>query len=224
MSDQRAPHQQVLQTRGPAVGRISGINHLVLFVGDLDRAVTFYRDVLGLRIVRTQPRFSTNALSLQGQALMSSGHLGDGSLVDFSVRQVFFQMGNGEIFSVYEVDGIEPEPDASVVSFLWPEVRAKPPTRPAKLDHLSFNVETRDDIVWFREHLLREGVACSELVERRGSDDSHRFLTSIYFSDPSNNPLEIATFDWGDPGWEGYQFDSWFRDPEPVPALLEPRK
>jgi catechol 2,3-dioxygenase-like lactoylglutathione lyase family enzyme len=222
MSDQRAPQQQVVQVHGPAAGRISGINHIVLFVRDLDEAVSFYRDVLGLKIVRTQPRFSTNALSLQGQALMSSGDLGNEALVDFSVRQVFFQMGNGELFSVYEVDGTAPQPDASVVSFLWPKGSSKPPTRPAKLDHLSFNVETRDDIVWFRDHLRSEDVACSELVERRGSDDSHRFLTSIYFSDPSNNPLEIATFDWGDPGWQGYQFDAWFRDPEPVPSLLDP--
>jgi catechol 2,3-dioxygenase-like lactoylglutathione lyase family enzyme len=221
MSDQRAPHQQVLQVRGPAAGRISGINHIVLFVGDIEAAVRFYRDVLGLKIVRTQPRFSTNALSLQGKALMSSGDLGNESLVDFSVRQVFFQLGNGELFSVYEVDGVEPEPDASVVSFLWPEAGAKAPLRPAKLDHLSFNVETRDDLIWFRDHLRREGVDCSELVERRGSDDSHRFLASIYFSDPSDNPLEIATFDWGDPGWDGYRFDAWFRDEEPVPALLE---
>jgi catechol 2,3-dioxygenase-like lactoylglutathione lyase family enzyme len=222
MPDQRQPHQQVLQVQGPAAGKIGGINHLVLFVGDLDEAVKFYRDVLGLKVVRTQPRFSTNALSLQGQALMSSGHLANESLVDLSVRQVFFQMGNGEIFSVYEVDGVEPEPDASVVSFLWPEVSSRQPTRPAKLDHLAFDVETRDDLVWFRDHLRRESVACSDLVERKGSDDSHRFLASIYFTDPSNNPLEIATFDWGDPGWEGYRFDAWFRDPEPVPALLEP--
>ena len=44
------------------------------------------------------------------------------------------------------------------------------------------------------------GVAVSDVVERRGGDDSHRFLTSIYFADPSGNPLEIATFDWDSPG------------------------
>lgn len=140
--------QQVVKEHGAATGRITGINHIVLFVGDLDEAVTFYRDVLGLKVVRTQPRFSTNALSLQGQALMSSGDLGGESLVDFSVRQVFFQMGNGELFSVYEVDGERPEPDASVVSFLWPDDAAKAPTHPAKLDHLSFDVASKQDVIW----------------------------------------------------------------------------
>ncbi|MCA1217890.1 VOC family protein [Streptomyces sp. 8L] len=49
----RPRHQQVLQERGPATGRISGINHLVMFAKDMDEGVRFYRDVLGLRVVRT---------------------------------------------------------------------------------------------------------------------------------------------------------------------------
>jgi catechol 2,3-dioxygenase-like lactoylglutathione lyase family enzyme len=213
----------VVKTHGPAVGKISGINHLVLFVADLDEAVTFYRDVLGLKVVRTQPRFSTNAISLQGQALMSSGDLQNEALVDYSVRQVFFEMGNGELFSVYAVDDIPPEPDASVVSFLWPDGPTKEPERPSKLDHLSFDVPTRADLDFFRDHLSASGVVVSEVVERRGSDDTHRFLASIYFADPSGNPLEIATFDWNDPGWADYDFDTWFRDPEPTPALRDPQ-
>jgi catechol-2,3-dioxygenase len=46
-------HQRILQERGPAMGRISGINHLVLFTQDMNEGVRFYRDVLGLRVVRT---------------------------------------------------------------------------------------------------------------------------------------------------------------------------
>jgi catechol 2,3-dioxygenase-like lactoylglutathione lyase family enzyme len=216
-------NRHVVQSHGPAAGKIGGINHLVLFVGDLDEAVTFYRDLLGLKVVRTQPRFSTDALSLQGQALMSSGDLANPALVDYSVRQVFFQMGNGELFSVYAVDEKDPDPDASIVSFLWPDGPSKVPERPSKLDHLSFDVATRADLDFLRVHLIANGVVVSDVVERRGSDDSHRFLTSIYFADPSGNPLEIATFDWGDPGWASYDFDSWFRDPEPTPALLDPK-
>lgn len=215
--------RRVVQTHGPAVGKISGINHLVLFVADLDEAVTFYRDLLGLKIVRTQPRFSTNALSLQGTALMSAGDLENPALVDYSVRQVFFQMGNGELFSVYAVDDIEPDPDASVVSFLWPDGPSKVPERPSKLDHLSFDVASRGDLDFFRDHLTANGVVVSDVVERRGNDDSHRFLASIYFADPSGNPLEIATFDWDSPGWTDYDFDTWFRDSEPTPALLDPK-
>ena len=61
-----------------------------------------------------EQRFSTDALSLQGKALMSAGDLGNPALVDYSVRQVFFQMGNGELFSVYAVDDKDPDPDASI--------------------------------------------------------------------------------------------------------------
>lgn len=215
------PHQQILQTSGPAVGRVTGINHIVLFVRDLDEAVWFYRDLLGLRVVRTQPRFSTNALSLRGQALMSSGSMEGEVLVDYSVRQVFFALGNQELFSVYEVAGIPPDPQGSVVSFLWPPAAASAPERPSKLDHLALNVETRADLDWFEEHLRANGIDVSNVIERRGEGNEHRFLSSIYFFDPSDNPLELATFDWNNPGWQGYDFTSWFRDPKPVPSLLE---
>jgi len=214
-------HQDVVQTRGPATGRITGINHLVLFVRDLDEAVRFYRDVLGLKVVRTQPRFATNASSVQSTALMTSGELNSPALVDYSVRQVFFEMGNGELFSIYEVEDAQPMPDASIVSFLWPPQNNRAPETPGKLDHLAFNVETRADLGWFRDHLTREGVACSDIIERKGQDGGHRFLTSIYFFDPSGNPLEMATLDSRDPGWEGYDFRTWFRDTDPVPALVD---
>jgi len=214
-------HRQIVATKGPAVGKITGINHLVLFIPDMDEGVRFYRDLLGLKVVRTQPLFSTNALSLRETALMSTGTLREESAVDFSVRQVFFEMGNGELFSLYETATVDRKPDASVVSFLWPTNENKAPLHPQKLDHLAFNVETRADLEWFRQHLQAHGVAVSDLIERRGKDASHRFLLSIYFSDPGNNPLEIATFDRGDPGWKGYDYSEWFRDENPTPALLD---
>ena len=47
------------------------------------------------------------------------------------------------------------------------------------------------------------------------------FLTSIYFSDPSNNPLEIATLDLADPAWKDYDFTEWLQDDELYPALID---
>lgn len=218
---ERPRHKNITAARGPAVGKITGINHIVLFTHDMDASIRFYRDLLGLKIVRTQPRFWTNALGLQEKALMSAGILRSEAEVKFSVRQVFFQMGNGELFSLYEAKEVKQRPDASIVSFLWPTVDTSPPNHPQKMDHIAFNVETRRDLEWFRDHLRTNGVAVSDVVERRGSDRSHRFLLSIYFSDPSNNPLEMATFDWGDPAWRDYDFTEWYRDEEPAPALLD---
>jgi catechol-2,3-dioxygenase len=89
------------------------------------------------------------------------------------------------------------------------------------MDHLSFDVPTHADVVWFREHLLSHDVAVSEISERRGANNAHRFISSIYFNDPSGNPLEIATFNAPDGAWRSYDFSNWFMDEDPVPALLD---
>lgn len=221
-------HRRILQESGPATGRILGINHLVLFAQDMNEAVNFYRDVLGLRVVRTV-RFTTTAEGLRSAAHHSSGLAvtDPGTAlpisVNMSVRQVFFEMGRGELFSLYETAAVSKKPDAPISSVLWPAAGAgvwSQPNVPQKLDHLSFDVGSRADVLWFREHLLSQGVAVSALSERRGVNNAHRFISSIYFSDPSGNPLEISSFDAADPTWQSYDFSDWFIDEEPVPALL----
>jgi len=223
-------HRRVLQESGKAIGRISGINHLVLFTRDMNEGVRFYRDFLALRVVRTG-RFTNSAEGLRSAALHSTGlavHAESGRVpaVTMTLRQVFFEMGNGELFSLYEAPTVAKRPDAPVSSVLWPAAGTdqwSPPHQPQKLDHLSFEVPTHADVVWFREHLLAHGVAVSEVTERRGVNNMHRFISSIYFSDPSGNPLEIASFDASDGAWQSYDFSDWFMDEDPVPALLDPR-
>jgi catechol-2,3-dioxygenase len=141
-----------------------------------------------------------------------------------SVRQVFFEMGDGKLFSLYESPTVATRPAAPISSFLWPSAgpeRWTQPREPQKLDHLSFDVPTQADLVWFRGHLASHGVEVSEVSERRGADGAHRFISSIYFSDPSGNPLEIATFDAPNAAWQTYDFSNWFFDEHPVPALLD---
>ncbi|MCA1220799.1 VOC family protein [Streptomyces sp. 8L] len=144
--------------------------------------------------------------------------------VDITVRQVFFEMGNGELFSLYEAPGVVDKPAAPVSSVLWPSVKAElcsRPDVPQKLDHLSFDVPTHADLEWFRERLVAYGVPVSEISERRGEHNTHRFISSFYFFDPSGNPLELASFDVSDTAWKSYDFTDWFMDEEPVPALLD---
>ncbi|MFI5611693.1 VOC family protein [Amycolatopsis sp. NPDC051903] len=228
-SGERPRHQRVVQERGPATGRISGINHLVLFTRDMNEGVRFYRDILGLRVVRSV-RFTTSADGLRSAAHHSSGAAVDSTsepsaiAVTMTVRQVFFEMGNGELFSLYEAPSVAEKPAAPVSSVLWPSVVSElcsRPDEPQKLDHLSFDVATHDDVVWFREHLRAHGVDVSEISERRGVDNTHRFISSFYFFDPSGNPLEIATFEAADGAWRSYDFADWFMDEDPVPALLD---
>jgi catechol 2,3-dioxygenase-like lactoylglutathione lyase family enzyme len=219
-------HRRILQESGPATGRISGINHLVLFVQDMNEGVRFYRDLLGLRVVRTG-RFTNSAEGLRSAALHSSGSAVRAQsepspvAVTMTLRQVFFEMGNGELFSLYETPAVSKRPAAPVASVLWPSGGSEqwsPLREPQKLDHLSFDVPTHADVLWFREHLLSHGVAVSEVTERRGADNSHRFISSIYFCDPSGNPLEIASFDAADGAWRSYDFSDWFTDEDAAPV------
>ncbi|MEU3982814.1 VOC family protein [Streptomyces sp. NPDC026672] len=227
--DDSRRRRHILQENGPATGLITGINHLVLFTRDMDEGVRFYRDLLGLRVVRTV-RFTTSADGLRTAANHSSGGAvrdadeSSAISVDMTVRQVFFEMGNGELFSLYEAPNVAPKPAAPVSSVLWPSIKSEVcsrPTEPQKLDHLSFDVPRHADLVWFREHLHAHGVAVSEISERRGANNAHRFISSFYFFDPSGNPLEIASFDASDEAWKAYDFSDWFMDEEPVPALVD---
>jgi catechol 2,3-dioxygenase-like lactoylglutathione lyase family enzyme len=222
-------HRRVLQESGPAAGRISGINHLVLFTHDMNEGVRFYRDLLGLRVVRTV-RFTPTAEGLRSAAQHSSGlavvaqSKSSPSAVTMKVRQVFFEMGNGELFSLYEAPGVAKRPTAPLSAVLWPSAGSEQwsQTRELeKMDHLSFDVPAHGEVEWFREHLLSHGVAVSEITERRGAGNTHRFISSIYFSDPSGNPLEISSFNASDDVWRSYDFSDWFMDEDPVPALLD---
>lgn len=228
--DDVPPHRRILQERGPAVGRITGINHLVMFTHDMNEGVKFYRDVLGMRVVRTQ-RFVTTGEGLKSAAHHSSGAALQQSVasdvsVEIKVRQVFFEMTSGELFSLYEAPGVVPRPVAPISSVLWPNSNTamwSKPVEPQKLDHLSFNVTTHADVVWFREHLIAHGFDVSDVAERRGANNKHRFISSIYFSDPSGNPLEISSFDEQDPMWGSYDFTDWFIDKDPVSELVDPQ-
>ena len=222
-------HRRILQESGPAVGRISGISHLVLFTLDMNEGVRFYRDLLGLRVVRTM-RFVPSAEVLRSAAQHSSGLAvvkqaqPSPNAVAMQVRQVFFEMGNGELFSLYETPDVSKRPAAAVSSVLWPPVEAAQLSQPRehqKMDHLAFDVPTHADVIWFREHLLSHGAAVSDVTERRGKDNAHRFISSIYFYDPSGNPLEISSMNASDEAWLTYDFSSWFFDEDPVPALID---
>jgi catechol 2,3-dioxygenase-like lactoylglutathione lyase family enzyme len=195
----------------------------------MNAGIRFYRDLLGLRVVRTV-QFTTTAEGLRSAAHHSKGQAVEPKsapsaiAVTMKVRQVFFEMGDGALFSLFESPTVSKRPAAPISAFLWPtngEDIWSQPREPEKMDHLSFDVPTHEDVVWFRDHLLAKGVEVSEISERRGENGSHRFISSIYFSDPSGNPLEVSTFEEADPAWEAYDYSTWFLDEDPVPALLE---
>ena len=190
---------------GAATGRIHGTNHLVLIVDDMDASVRFYRDLLGFTVVRTTARALDPKRAVQ------------------NVRTYFFDIGSadGLKLGLYEVvrdssrgdDGREP----ALANFLWPGA-SRDVVNPRKMDHLAFNVDTYDDLVWFQTHLRAHGLEVSEITVRPVEE----FVASIYFYDPSGMPLEIATFDYsGNEDTRGPSHPTaWMRDKDPVPALL----
>jgi catechol 2,3-dioxygenase-like lactoylglutathione lyase family enzyme len=209
--------KNIVATAGEAVGKITGINHIVLHARDLDESIRFYRDILGLKIVRTQ-RFSPKAMGSQNSADLKGGGLGQKGSEAETVAQIFFEMGNKEYFSLYAGPTVDTHPQTSIVPFLWPEGSTEVPNRPTKMDHLSFDVATREDVIWFQNHLQKHGIPVSDVIDRQGT---HRFVISIYFNDPSGNPLEIATLDRANPAWHGYDFSTWLRDETPPPSLYK---
>lgn len=198
----------MVQQAGPAAGRIGGINHLVLLVRDMEESLAFYRDLLGLRVAKSVGPFV----------------LDDGRTIG---RNYFLEMGHATFVGLVEYSAAIPPRESIWPSALnnrtpmplWPGQQGSP-VDPEKFDHLAFDVESLDDVRWFRQWLIANGVEVSEVVDYVEPSGA-RFVKSIYFFDPSGNPLEIASFDRTDPSWEAQlQRELWFQDPDPPASLF----
>jgi catechol 2,3-dioxygenase-like lactoylglutathione lyase family enzyme len=191
-----AVHQKIKGAAGEAIGKISSINHIQLIVRDMEESVLFYRDILGLEVVKTTGKSYLDNVSLSP-----------------ITRNYFFKMGNGELLTLIELkDAPVPEPS---IWDLWPaSLDSTPHIR--KMDHLAFNVDSLAELEWFRQHFIRNGVKVTDILGRE------RFVKSIYFVDPTGNALEIATWAPEDPAWQDHKPEDWMLDSEPVSSLLEP--
>jgi catechol 2,3-dioxygenase-like lactoylglutathione lyase family enzyme len=191
------PHKQIIATKGKAVGKITGINHIVLVCKDMEKSVRFYRDVLGLKLVLTQP---TPRIEYE--------------------RQYFFELGNGELLSLYQVGNVVDAKEEPIVPKMWPATGLAPSMHPQKMDHLAFEVETNDEVEWFWAYLQEQGVTVSKIAEREFG--KHALCNSFYFYDPDDNPLEIATSVRNDSRWDVVDRTVWLREKDPVPSAVDP--
>lgn len=139
----------------------TGMNHLGLATHDIDRTIEFYQGVLGLEPVAYYLR-----------------ELGEGYM-----RQVFFDLGNGqtlEFAQPHNVEGIADGFDAGINEGLGCGKLFG-----VGLIHFAFNVESMDELEERRRRL--EAAGCEIL----GPIDLD-WLHSFYFTDPNGIQLEFA--------------------------------
>ena len=109
--------------------------------------------------------------------------------------------------------------ESSFFPSFWPGV-ASPPPIPRKMDHLALNVDTLDDLKAVRQRLVDHGWEVSEVLV---FGELWPHVNSIYTYDPDGLPLEIATFDFGDPKWQERTEADLHIDPTPPPFLAQLR-
>jgi len=154
--------------------QMQGLNHLALVSSDMERTVTFFGDILGLRLSKTID-------------------LPDGG------QHFFFDIGNGESLAYFWF----PKAPKSVpgVSSVDPEslMSGSFETAHGSMNHVAFNVP-EDKIREYRKRLVVAGVKCSPVVYH--ADVPHGFsptkdettsFVSCYFFGPDGEYLEIAS-------------------------------
>lgn len=116
-------------------------------------------------------------------------------------RHYFFQISDNDMIAFFEWPGVKP-------------VEEKEHGRPASgqliFDHVSFGVETEEDLWELKDRLNAAGIWVSEVID-------HGFIHSIYAFDPNNIPIE---FSWSVPD-RGVRTSPLMADRLPVAAALE---
>ena len=154
---------------------LRGVNHIALVTSDMARTVQFYRDVLGMPLVKTL------------------------SLPEGMGQHFFFDIGNGDCLAFFWF----PHAPASQPGVSNPA--ALPgvgdiASAHASMNHLAFNVPL-ERFLEYRQKLVDAGVRVSAVLDH---DDSKYqvaemfhpgvFVRSFYFFDPDGVLLEFAAW------------------------------
>ncbi len=154
---------------------IRGVNHLALVCKDMARTVAFYRDLLGMPLIKT--------IDLPG---------GMG-------QHFFFDIGNGDSLAFFWFPNApEAAPGVSSPAFLPTEGSML--TAHGSMNHIAFNIpaEKFDD---YYARLQDKGVKVTPILNHDDSEwqvsrDVHAktFVRSVYFFDPDGVCLEFAAW------------------------------
>jgi len=91
-------------------------------------------------------------------------------------RHYFFEISEQDMVAFFEWDGVTP---------LQEKDHGAPVSGPFGFDHVSFGVDTEDDLWELKDKLEAADIWVSEVVD-------HGFILSIYTFDPNNIPLEFS--------------------------------
>jgi catechol 2,3-dioxygenase-like lactoylglutathione lyase family enzyme len=114
-------------------------------------------------------------------------------------KHYFFSIGHHNTIAFFEYAGIDPG---------VPEKPAGMPAAGRQFDHLSFNVDTYEDLLALQKRLREHGVDVTRVVD-------HKFIHSIYFDDPNGIALEASVWLMDPESEVSYQ------DPDPVSAVKD---
>ncbi len=91
-------------------------------------------------------------------------------------RHYFFQINGRDMIAFFEWPGVRPVEEKE---------HGRPVTGPFVFDHVSFGVETEQDLWGLKDRLAAAGFWVSEVID-------HGFIHSIYAFDPNGIPVEFS--------------------------------
>ncbi|MCC7364685.1 MAG: VOC family protein [Dehalococcoidia bacterium] len=154
----------------------SGINHLALVCKDMERTVHFYRDILGMPLIKTL------------------------DLPKGMGQHFFFDIGNGDCLAFFWFpDAPEAHPGVSSPAGM-PGLGQEITTAHGSMNHVAFNV-AEDKFDEYVQKLHDKGLNPSPVLNHDDSKwqvakEMHPgvFVRSVYFMDPDGIMLEFATW------------------------------
>ncbi len=91
-------------------------------------------------------------------------------------RHYFFEISETDLIAFFEWTGVKP---------VAQKEHGRPVKGPFVFDHVSFGVETEDDLWSLKDHLEEAGFPVSDVID-------HGFIHSIYAYDPNGIPIEFS--------------------------------
>lgn len=91
-------------------------------------------------------------------------------------RHYFFEISKTDLIAFFEWPGVKPVRE---------KIHGMPVKGPFIFDHVSFGVETEDDLWELKDRLAAAGLEVSDMID-------HGFIHSIYAYDPNGIPIEFS--------------------------------